>query len=211
MTSIVWDFDGTLANSYPGMVIAVQQSLKDNFQIELSKDTIYKDIKDTSIRQYITDLFSEKRESGENVDRDVKIFYHDYKLLEKQYQNKIRLIPHALNTLKLLNEQGVQQFVVTHRDESIYELTKSLEIEDIFTEVVSVEKDFKRKPDSNMLDYLIKKYSLNTSDLWVIGDRKIDIDFGKSVGANTMLLAENNSDFGQDETVTDLSQIPGKL
>jgi phosphoglycolate phosphatase-like HAD superfamily hydrolase len=211
MTSIVWDFDGTLANSYPGMVIAVQESLKNNFDIELSKDTIYKDIKETSIRQYVTDIFSDQGENPEQVDRDVKIFYHDYKLIEKQHQDKIRLIPHALTTLKSLNEKGVQQFVVTHRDNSIFDLVKGLEIDDFFTEVVSVENDFKRKPDSNMLDYLIKKYSLNSSDLWVIGDRKIDIDFGKTVSANTLLLDESNGEFGQDATVSDLSQIESAI
>ncbi|MCH4008205.1 HAD-IA family hydrolase [Companilactobacillus sp.] len=211
MTSIVWDFDGTLANSYPGMVVAVQDSLKNNFQIELSKDTIYTDIKKTSIRAYVTGLFQDKNETPEEVDRDVKIFYHDYKLLEKQYQDKIRLMPHALNALKYLQSKGVQQFIVTHRDESINSLVKTLGINDFFEEVVSVENGFVRKPDSNMLKYLLDKYTLSPNDLWVIGDRKIDIDFGKSVDAKSILLTDSKSDFGQTKTISDLLEIENMI
>ena len=206
MTSIIWDFDGTLANSYPGMVIAVQESLKTNFQIEISKDSIYKDIKKTSIRQYVTDLFTEKGESDEDVTRDVKIFYHDYKLLEKQYQDKIHLIPHAEKALKYLQKLKVTQFIVTHRDESIKELTEQLAIRSFFTEVVSVENGFERKPSSNMLDYLVSKYHL-ADDIYVIGDRKIDIDFGKSADAKTIYFSEQKDDFGQDYSITDLNQL----
>lgn len=208
MTSIVWDFDGTIANSYPGMVIAVQESLKNNFGIELSKDTIYTDIKKTSIRHYVTELFSTENASKPDVERDVNIFYHDYKLLEKQYQGKIRLFPHAEKVLENLFNQGVNQFVVTHRDESIYELVKALKIDNFFQEVVSVENDFKRKPDSNMLDYLIKKYSIEAQSLYVIGDRLIDIKFGKTVNAKTILLSDDTPTFNQDYTVHDLLEIP---
>lgn len=207
MTSIVWDFDGAIANSYPGMVIAVQQSLKENFQLEFSKDTIYHDIKKTSIRNYVTELFRDKVHSEDELKKNVDIFYHDYKFLEKNNQDKINLLPHAKSTFAELKQAGFQQFLVTHRDESIYQLAKTLEIEDYFTEIVSVEKDFRRKPDSHMLDYLIEKYHLDKSNLWVIGDRQIDIDFGRSVSAKTILLTDQNVDLGQDKTITDLNQV----
>ena len=116
-------------------------------------------------------------------------------------------MPHAKSTFAELKQAGFQQFLVTHRDESIYQLAKTLEIEDYFTEIVSVEKDFRRKPDSHMLDYLIEKYHLDKSNLWVIGDRQIDIDFGRSVSAKTILLTDQNVDLGQDKTITDLNPV----
>lgn len=207
MTSVIWDFDGTIANSYPGMVLAVQQSLKNNFDIELSKDTIFKDIKKTSIRSYVTELFENNSVNNNDVATNVKIFYHDYKYFEAQYQDKIVLIPHVLVALSALKDRGVRQFIVTHRDKSIYDLTKTLGIDNYFDEVVSVEDDHVRKPDPNMINYLTDKYRIDTNDLWVIGDRQIDIDFGNSVKAKTILLSDSHPDFGQTDTISDLSEI----
>lgn len=209
MTSIVWDFDGTLANSYPGMVTAVQKSLKDNFKIDLSRDTIFKDIKKTSIRNYVEELFTEEESTKENVEANVKTFYHHYKLIEQQHQDDIVLMPHALKTLKALQEKGVQQFIVTHRDQSIYDIAKKLGIDGFFDEIVSVEDDFIRKPDPNMLKYLMKKYSLSTDALFVVGDRQIDIDFGRSVGAKCVLYSDVDAEFGQDFVVEDLVGVLG--
>ncbi|WP_338214302.1 HAD-IA family hydrolase [Companilactobacillus muriivasis] len=203
MKSIVWDFDDTIANSYPGIVSATQKSLRENFDISLSKDTIFKEAKKTSVRKFVTELLSDQ----EDVEQAVKVFYASYYRYEKDYHDKITLIPHIKNILKYCDEKHYMQFIVTHRDDSIYPLAKSLGIEHYFKEIVSVADDFKRKPNSEMLDYLIEKYDLKKEDLWVVGDRKIDIDFGRSVGAQTILLNSEKVDFDFDYQVSDLLEI----
>ncbi|WP_338231776.1 HAD hydrolase-like protein [Companilactobacillus muriivasis] len=203
MKSIVWDFDDTIANSYPGIVSATQKSLRENFDISLSKDTIFKEAKKTSVRKFVTELLSDQ----EDVEQAVKVFYASYYRYEKDYHDKITLIPHIKNILKYCDEKHYMQFIVTHRDDSIYPLAKSLGIEHYFKEIVSVADDFKLKPDSEMLDYLIEKYDLKKEDLWVVGDRKIDIDFGRSVGAQTILLNSEKVDFDFDYQVSDLLEI----
>lgn len=203
MKSIVWDFDDTIANSYPGIVSATQKSLRENFDISLSKDTIFKEAKKTSVREFVTELLKDQ----EDVDQAVKIFYATYFRYEKDYHDKITLIPHIKQVLDYCQQKGYLQFIVTHRDQSIYDLVKSLGIAKYFKEVVSVADGYKRKPDSDMLDYLINKYDLDKADLWSIGDRKIDIDFGKSVGANTILLNDEDVDFDYDHKVSDVIEI----
>ncbi|MBL3530037.1 HAD-IA family hydrolase [Companilactobacillus zhachilii] len=203
MKSIVWDFDDTIANSYPGIVSATQKSLRENFGISLSKDTIFKEAKKTSVRKFVTELLKDQ----DDVAQAVKVFYASYFRYEKEYHDKITLIPHIKNVLQYCDEQHYMQFIVTHRDQSIFPLTKSLGIEHYFKEVISVADGFKRKPDPDMLKYLINKYDLKKEDLWVVGDRKIDIDFGQSVGANTILLNSESVDFGEDYRVSDLLEI----
>ncbi|MFC6177058.1 HAD hydrolase-like protein [Companilactobacillus huachuanensis] len=203
MKSIVWDFDDTIANSYPGIVSATQKSLRENFDISLSKDTIFKEAKKTSVRKFVTELLADQ----EDVEQAVKVFYASYYRYEKDYHDRITLIPHIKNILKYCDDKHYMQFIVTHRDESIYPLAKSLGIEHYFKEIVTVADDFKRKPDSEMLDYLIEKYDLKKEDLWVVGDRKIDIDFGHSVGAQTILLNSEKVDFDYDYQVSDLLEI----
>lgn len=203
MKSIVWDFDDTIANSYPGIVSATQKSLRENFGISLSKDTIFKEAKKTSVRKFVTELLKDQ----DDVAQAVKVFYASYFRYEKEYHDKITLIPHIKNVLQYCDEQHYMQFIVTHRDQSIFPLTKSLGIEHYFKEVISVADGFKRKPDPDMLKYLINKYDLKKEDLWVVGDRKIDIDFGQSVGANTILLNSESVDFGEGYRVSDLLEI----
>jgi len=203
MKSIVWDFDDTIANSYPGIVAATQKSLRENFDISLSKDTIFKESKKTSVRQLVTDLLKDE----DDTEKAVKVFYDAYFRYEKEYHDKITLIPHIKDVLKYYDEQHAIQFVVTHRDQSIYDLTKSLGIEHYFKEIISVADGFERKPDSDMLDYLMEKYGLKKDDLWVIGDRQIDVDFGQSVGAHTILLNSEDVDFNYEYKVSDLLEI----
>lgn len=204
MKSIVWDFDGTLANSYPGIVMATQKSLKENFDISLSKDSIYKEALKTSVRNLASDLLDDDKNK-------VKTFYKSYKLHEKMYHDQIKLMPHAKIALEYCKVQGYQQFIVTHRDTSIFEVAKRLGIADYFTEMVSAEDDHIRKPDSEMLDYLIKKYYLESENLWVIGDRKIDMDFGKAVNANTILLSDQKIDYDVDHQIKSLQEIDNVL
>lgn len=188
MTSIIWDFDGTLANSYPGMVAATQKALAENFKIKISKDTIYSGIKETSIRKFVVDLLEKNDDTSAD---DLDTFYKAYTLYEGQFHDQIRLMPHAKISLDYLKSKKFDQFIVTHRDQSISDTTKKLGIADYFEEMVSVSDDFNRKPDPEMLNYLIDKYKLDPKDMFVIGDRKIDIDFGKSVLAKTILLSED--------------------
>jgi len=203
MKSIVWEFDDTIANSYPVIVSATQKSLRENFDISLSKDTIFKEAKKTSVRKFVTELLADQ----EDVEQAVKVFYASYFRYEKDYHDKITLIPHIKNVLKYCDEKHYMQFIVTHRDQSIFPLAKSLGIEHYFKEIISVADGFKRKPDPDMLNYLMDKYDLKNDDLWVIGDRKIDIDFGKSVNANTILLNDEKVDFDYDYQISDLLEI----
>lgn len=206
MTSIIWDFDGTLANSYPGMVAATQKALEDNFKIKLSKDTIYSGIKETSIRKFVAELLEKNEETSQD---DLDIFYKNYSLYEKNFHDQIRLMPHAQVTLDYCRNQGYRQFVVTHRDKSIFEIAKNLGISKYFEEIVSVSDDFKRKPDPDMLNYLINKYNLDNHDMFVIGDRKIDVDFGNGVSAKTILLSDDKNLVADYKVVglNDLSNI----
>lgn len=203
MKSIVWNFDDTIANSYPGIVSATQKSLRENFDISLSKDTIFKEAKKTSVRKFVTELLKDQ----DDVKQAVKIFYTTYFRYEKEYHDKITLIPHIKNVLDYYDKNHSMQFIVTHRDQSIYNLTKSLGIEHYFKEIISVADGFKRKPNPEMLNYLMDKYDLKKEDLWVIGDRQIDVEFGKSVGAHTILLNDQKVDLARDYQVSDLLEI----
>ncbi|WP_099974828.1 HAD-IA family hydrolase [Lactobacillus terrae] len=200
-SAIVWDFDGTLADSYPGMVKATQYSLKKNFGINIRESDIKSEVIKTSIRDYVSNLLLDENKVAE--------FYKDYRIQEKSFQNLIRLYPDTIETLDYFKKENITQFIFTHRDKSIFEVTKKLGIDDYFEEIVSVSDHHIRKPDPEMLNYLISKYDIPSQKLWVIGDRKVDIDFGNSVNAKTILIRNNektNSNY-QLKNLTEIMSI----
>src|SRR5699024_9225947 len=102
----------------PGIVAATQKSLRENFGIRLSKDTIFKESKKTSVRKFVTELLQDQAD----VQQAVELFYKSYFQYEKGYHDKITLIPHVMQVLKYCDEKNYSQFIITHRDQSIYDL-----------------------------------------------------------------------------------------
>lgn len=58
-------------------------------------------------------------------------------------------------------------------------------MESYFTECITSEYGFKRRPDPEAIIYLIEKHNLNPLETVMIGDRDIDILSGKSAGILT--------------------------
>ncbi|WP_129044986.1 HAD-IA family hydrolase [Companilactobacillus metriopterae] len=197
-SAIVWDFDGTIADSYPGMVKATQYSLEKNFGINISESEIKSEVIKTSIRDYVSNLLLDENKVTE--------FYKNYRIQEKNFQNLIRLYPDTIETLDYFKKENITQFIITHRDNSIFDVTKKLGIDNYFEEIVSVSDNHIRKPDPEMLNYLISKYYISSQQLWVIGDRKVDIDFGNTVNAKTILI-RNNEKTNSTYQVKNLTEI----
>ena len=65
------------------------------------------------------------------------------------------------------------------------------EIASYFTEVVTSENGFARKPSPDSFLYLIKKYDIKHG--LVIGDRQIDIEAGEAAGLDTLLVDGHKS------------------
>ena len=109
-----WDFDGTLYNSYPGMVRAFVETLKTQ-EIELDSKEVYKIMREASVRKAFK-LY------GENLDiPKLRQMYHSF---EEQYQDKMRLFDGAADVCRKIKENGGRNFLLTHRDSSALNILK---------------------------------------------------------------------------------------
>ena len=77
-------------------------------------------------------------------------------------------------------------FLVSHRNDQVLEILEKTSIAAYFTEVVTSNSGFKRKPDPESMIYLREKYQINSG--LVIGDRPIDIEAGQAAGLATHLF-----------------------
>ena len=107
MKSFIFDLDGTLIDSYCAIVLSIYESFK-KINLNIDKNTIYKNIIKTSVSQYFKSL---ENDLGINLDFVRK----DYLKIENNYLNEIKLISNALKMLEELYKNNSNLFIFTHR------------------------------------------------------------------------------------------------
>ncbi len=201
--SMIWDLDGTLIDSYPIITKSLHNALS-NKGIPYSQQTILKYIKKTSVHHFITKIAD-----------DFNIPYNqlksNYSAISKNEQSNIQLIPNAKEILEILVQQGISNFIYTHRGLSTIEVLKKHGIIDQFKEIITSDNGFKRKPDAEGIVYLINKYSLDRESAFYVGDRALDIECARNAGIKSILLVSENSHIPDktdaDYVIKDLIEI----
>jgi HAD superfamily hydrolase (TIGR01549 family) len=163
--NILWDFDGTLFDTYPAYSKIFHQVLNEIVDM----DEIY---------QHLKISFSHAIQ-----------FYQ----LTKNQLDEIKILEAHLSPEDIHPFPGVEEVlkyaelnvIMTHKDrKGILDILKHYEWEDYFTEIVTIDDGFPRKPDHSSYKYLHDKYKIDL----VIGDRELDIIPGKKLGINTCLF-----------------------
>lgn len=196
----IWDFDGTLLNTYPAMVKAFYKTCIDN-DIPTDENTILEYMK-ISVQTVID--FYNKRFSFPPSFLDE--FQKNREILEKQ------VVEPYVDTQIILEEivdSGNFNYVVTHRGTSTLELLRKYDLEKYFREIVIKEKGFARKPNPQSINYLKEKYEMNNDEAVMIGDRILDIEAGRNADIHTCFYDEfkTEKELGADVTISRLSEI----
>lgn len=108
-------------------------------------------------------------------------FYNSYLSLKlhTDYYNfffkNIKLRPYAKKFLKLAKEKKIKVIAITNMTSEI-QLKKlaKLKIDDLFFDVLTSEEVGIEKPNKRIFEYAIKKYKLNNSKVWMIGDSYVN-------------------------------------
>lgn len=165
----IWDFDGTLYDTYPVMMTALSQVYRDH-QVAVDQSHLYQAIKQTSIKRELQMLAQQTNVSFEQLDRE----YHE---LEHQLQQTPQPYPGAAAILKQISAHG-QNFLLTHRDDAAEKFLAAHGLADYFTEIVTSQSGFARKPAPDSLNDLCDRYQLDKTKTVMIGDRALDIEAG---------------------------------
>ncbi|MCM3588806.1 HAD-IA family hydrolase [Mesobacillus maritimus] len=162
--NILWDFDGTLFNTYPSLVEGfVALSGQDLDRDEVLK-WLKKDSK-TAFKHYSID---------ENQRPEYQRLHNDYaKNTSEPFENLEDVLSHVDDNI-----------IVTHRDkESTVYLLEKFNLLKYFKEVVAVEEQgFIRKPDSASYEYVLERHQIDL----VVGDRDLDLIPARKLGIKTV-------------------------
>ncbi|HFU9611882.1 TPA: HAD-IA family hydrolase [Streptococcus agalactiae] len=185
----IWDLGGTLLDNYESSTRAFVETLKE-FGYQADHDSVYQKLKE-STADAIAYFIPEEADFLKEYKANEADFLKEYKANEAKVLETPILFQGAKELLAKIQRQGSRNFLVSHRDNQVIVILEKTEIIDYFTEVVTADNGFSRKPSPESMLYLKEKYQID--NCLVIGDRDIDKQAGESAGFDTLLVDGSKS------------------
>ena len=176
---LIYDFDGTLSDTYPCFTEAVLQLLKAH-GLSDSYESVYANLK-VSVGHAIKCY-----DFGDIEHAALRKEFHKYHdELAVEIQN---LYPEAEEILRYAMAQGHKNYLYTHSGRIVKILLEKWGIADCFEDIIDSTMKFPTKPAPDALNYLCEKHGLDKSECIMIGDRDIDTDCGRNAGMKGCLF-----------------------
>ena len=182
-TAFIWDLDGTLLDSYEAILSGIEETFA-QFSIPYDKEQVREFILKFSVQDLLMQVAEERK-----IDVEVLNQVRAQSLAEKNAQ--VVLMPGAREVLAWAKETGIQQFVYTHKGDNAFTILRDLGLESHFTEILTSQSGFARKPSPEAANYLIDKYQLNHDNTYYIGDRTLDVEFAQNSGIQSINFLES--------------------
>ncbi len=198
--SIIWDFDGTLVDTYPAIARAVNTALAAyDKQADLPRVV---ELTSISLDHCIKTLAAEYALPIEQFDAR---FEQAYLTITPTDQPPF---PGILPICEYCVATNRQAFIVTHRrNASLHQLLTTHQLNHFFTDIVAGDDGFARKPDPSACLYLIDKHHLDHTTTLLIGDRDFDVVAGQRAGIKTCLFGGTFLDIRPDFTITTFDEL----
>lgn len=182
-TAFIWDLDGTLLDSYEAILSGIEETYA-QFSIPYDKEQVREFI----LKYSVQDLLARVAEDR-NLDVEVLNQVRAQSLAEKNAQ--VVLMPGARDVLDWTDQVGIRNFIYTHKGDNAFTILRNLGLESYFTEILTSQSGFARKPSPEAATYLIDKYQLNHDNTYYIGDRTLDVEFAQNSGIQSINFLES--------------------
>jgi len=198
--NLIWDFDGSLFNTYPAMVRLFRRALLRKGYVA-SEDEILSLMKDTLGKAI--DFYLDR-----GVDYD---FYKDFNKSEEELDpDEQPPFEGARKVCSIVVRNGGKNLIITHRSrKTTFKLLSHFEMTTLFSDIITRERGFKRKPDPDAFIYALRNYALNPSTTLSIGDRELDVIAARDAGTKTCFFSQNGTrpSIDVDFIINDLVQL----
>jgi HAD superfamily hydrolase (TIGR01549 family) len=179
----IWDFGGTLFDTYPAFAKQVIIKLREN-SIEEDYDYILSKAKKS--KNHLIEELTKRYKLSKELQKEIRKCEKNSPLEDRKPFNTVKDI------LKDIINYGGKNYIYTHRSfHSAMELLYHYDMFDLFEDIVSKDVGLERKPDPEGFIYIIEKYNLDRSKTLSIGDRVIDVESSKAAGIHTAFFGED--------------------
>ncbi|WP_079708842.1 HAD-IA family hydrolase [Paraliobacillus ryukyuensis] len=181
---IIWDFDGTLFDTYPMMA-------------RVFKDLLQENGIDEPLEEIITQMKVSASAAMKHYERKYQIteaFIANYK--EKQ---KLAVVEQAepfagiKEICSYIHTTNRKNYLLTHRGQSSITVLKKHGLFDYFSAFITSEQGFERKPSPAAIHYLMNEYHMLPSESIMVGDRDLDLLSGKNAGISACYFSETHA------------------
>ena len=183
-TAFIWDLDGTLLDSYEAILSGIEETFG-QFVIPYDKEQVREFILKYSVQDLLVQVAEERK-----LDVEVLNQVRAQSLAEKNAQ--VVLMPGAREVLAWADESGIQQFVYTHKGDNAFTILRDLDLGSYFTEIITSQSGFARKPNPEAATYLLDKYQLDSEKTYYIGDRTLDVEFAQNSRIQSINFLESS-------------------
>lgn len=196
---IIWDFDGTLFDTYEVMGKALQKTFRKIGVNEPIEDIIR--LMKISISEAL-----HYYEGQYHIDEE---FIKDYETTRREIElEECKPYPGAIELLKHIKDTGRYNYLFTHRGTSSITFLQKHQIYDAFTDCITSQHSFERKPSPEAILHLIEKYQMQPQEAIMIGDRELDILSAKNAGIKACFFDEAGAVCGAaDYNIKHISQL----
>ncbi|NQP65152.1 HAD-IA family hydrolase [Streptococcus suis] len=178
--TFIWDLDGTLLDSYEAILAGIQETYE-QYKLPFDREEIHAFILTYSVKDLLA--------------RDAQKYGKDLAQLNQVRANSLRekntaiqLMEGAREVLEWTVQEGIQNFIYTHKSDNAFQVLADLGVDHYFTEILTSDSGFARKPDPEALLYLIEKYDLDKSTTYYVGDRLLDVETALAAGIGSINL-----------------------
>ncbi|MFQ6729377.1 HAD family hydrolase [Streptococcus pneumoniae] len=197
-TAFIWDLDGTLLDSYEAILSGIEETFG-QFSIPYDKEKVREFILKYSVQDLLVQVAEERK-----LDVEVLNQVRAQSLAEKNAQ--VVLMPGAREVLDWADQVGIRNFVYTHKGNNAFTILRDLGLESYFTEILTSQSDFARKPNPEAATYLLDKHQLDPDNTYYIGDRTLDVEFAQNSGIQSINFLE--STYEGNHRIQGLADIP---
>ena len=175
---IIFDFDGTLSDSYPTFVKAMKLIMQ-KYGIEKDESDIYYLLKKYSTSYVFNEFFA---------DRKAEIKREFDTLADELLRTEATPIEGTEEILRYILDKGGKNYVYSHSGDVVIENLRRWGLDDLFVDFQLGERDFPRKPAPDALLNLMQKHGLDPAECVMVGDRDIDVLAGRNAGMAGILM-----------------------
>jgi phosphoglycolate phosphatase-like HAD superfamily hydrolase len=175
--NIIWDFDGTIVDTYPVMTKTFLVTARERFSVNLDYDDVY-----ALCKVSLTVCFEELARRFETTSDAVRLAFSE------RYGNRPIGVDEPVfagvrETMLFIRAAGGRNLLVTHREAP--SLAKYGEIggcRPLLDDIVAGDSGFPLKPDPASFNHIIAKHRLRKSETIGVGDRALDVGSAASAG-----------------------------
>ncbi|WP_159563992.1 HAD-IA family hydrolase [Streptococcus halichoeri] len=184
-TAFIWDFDGTLVESYE----AIRQVIQEMYHVyDLPLDEAC--VMDFILKESVYSLLKDIARAYRIPFKELLTFFNRE---QEVRDHMITLMPATKEVLEYTQEQGIDNFIITHKGATTQAVLEKLGIATYFKHVLTAQDGFKRKPHPESITFLVDTYQLDKQHTYYIGDRLLDVQAAENAGIKSLNLTQPDS------------------